>query len=282
MKVVMTLLVRDEEDVLAANIDFHRAQGVQFFIVTDNKSADTTPEIIKAYEAQGVARYLYEGADDYDQTTWVTRMARLAATEHGADWVINNDADEFWWPHGGDLHTAFSAVDSRYTTVVAQRHDFVPLAEERDVFYRDMVYRKYLSLNSKGNPLPPKVAHRAHPDVVVPQGNHWAEVPGPGECLADVIDIFHFPIRRYAQFTNKIVKGGQAYARNQSANAQVGGTWKTLYAEYQRNGLVDYYRRQCLTPAQLEAGLRSGELVCDRRLVDFLDRLERFPQPPQI
>jgi hypothetical protein len=37
MQLVMTLLVRDEEDVLRANIDFHREQGVDFFIFNDNK-----------------------------------------------------------------------------------------------------------------------------------------------------------------------------------------------------------------------------------------------------
>ncbi len=103
MRLVMTLLVRDEQDVLRENIEFHRAQGVDFFVVTDNKSEDSTPDIIRDYERRGIARYIYEGADDYNQSAWVTRMARLAATDYAADWVINNDADEFWWPRRGNL-----------------------------------------------------------------------------------------------------------------------------------------------------------------------------------
>ena len=31
MKLIMTMLVRDEEDVLRANIEFHLAQGVDFY-----------------------------------------------------------------------------------------------------------------------------------------------------------------------------------------------------------------------------------------------------------
>jgi len=276
-KLIMTLLVRDEEDVLAANIDFHRAQGVDFFIVTDNKSEDATPDIIRRYADAGIAHYIYEGDDDYIQIAWVTRMARLAATDFGADWVINNDADEFWWPRRGDLKSTFAGVPADYTTLVAQRHDFVPVTDERGNFVDDMIYRKVISLNTIGKPLPPKVAHRAHPEVVVPQGNHWAEVPGDGGCIADLVDIFHFPIRRYEQFTNKIVKGGQAYERNTTSAAQVGGTWRKLYREYQKNGLVDFYRKQAMSPPQLDRGLRRGELICDRRLAAYLDRVGSTP-----
>ena len=269
MRLVMTLLVRDEEDVLKANIEFHRAQGVDFFLVTDNKSEDSTPDIIRSYEKQGIARYIYEGDDDYNQSAWVTRMARLAAQEHSADWVINNDADEFWWPRRDDLKNAFSQIPAEQGILVAQRHDFVALNQETDVFFQDMVYRQKVSLNAIGKPLPPKVAHRAHPHVEVAQGNLWAALPGKPGVVENLVDIFHFPLRSYAQFTNKIIKGGQAYERNTTHNAQAGSTWRNLYKEYQRNGLVEYYRKQSRSADQVEKGLREGSLISDRRLADY-------------
>jgi hypothetical protein len=272
----MTLLVRDEEDVLSANIDFHRAQGVDYFIVTDNKSEDSTPDIIRGYEQQGIAKYIYEGDDNYNQSAWVTRMARIAATEYGADWVINNDADEFWWPRDGNLRSTFAGLGKAGTHLVAQRHDFVALnANPSTAFYHDMVFRKRLSLNTIGKPLPPKVAHRAHPQVEVAQGNHWAELPGEPGVVNDLVDIFHFPLRSYAQFTNKIIKGGQAYERNTTHNANVGSTWRTLYEEYKRNGLVDFYRKQSCSSEQVEHELRAGNLISDRRLSDYLYMLAR-------
>jgi hypothetical protein len=274
MKLVMTLLVRDEQDALRANIEFHRAQGVEFFIITDNKSEDSTPAIAKEYEQAGLAHYIFEGDDDYNQSAWVTRMAKLAATEYGADWVINNDADEFWWPVRGDLRSTFAGVAEPANILVAPRHDFVPLVDEQGLFFHDMVYRKKVSLNTIGKPLPPKVAHRADPDVLVAQGNHWAELSADEVTIDGLIDIFHFPIRSYAQFTNKIIKGGQAYERNTTQNAQAGKTWKTLYEEYKKNGLIDFYRKQSLSAGQIEKGLRKGELIADRRLSDYLLELE--------
>ncbi len=50
---------------------------------------------------------------------WRTDMARLAATDFGADWVINTDADEFWMPSGGTLKEVLASVPE--TTVSSSR-----------------------------------------------------------------------------------------------------------------------------------------------------------------
>ena len=108
----MTLLVRDEADIVSANIEFHLARGVDFVIATDNLSVDGTTDILRAYEQRGVLHYIRQTDDDYAQHRWVTDMARLARAKFGADWVINNDADEFWYPEQGSLKDALDTVSA--------------------------------------------------------------------------------------------------------------------------------------------------------------------------
>ena len=126
MKLVLTVLARDEADVIDAQIGFHLNAGVDFVIATDNNSHDGTTEILEAYERDGVLHLIREPAEGLRQGEWVTRMARLAASEHGADWVINTDADEFWWPRGGSLKEVLAAVPDTYGIVQAFWRSFVP------------------------------------------------------------------------------------------------------------------------------------------------------------
>ncbi len=263
----MTLLVRDEEDIVRENLDFHLAQGVDRVIVTDNGSEDRTPEILREYEARGLVSVLLEPADDYSQGRWVTRMARMAADE-GADWVINSDADEFWWPRAGTLRSTFERLGSGVGIVVAHRTNFVPCAEDGRVFWERMTLRERESLNPLGKPLPPKVAHRAHPGITVVQGNHRVEGVDLGSRVDDgSIEILHFPMRTYAQFENKIVKGGRAYARNRELPDRTGRTWRRLFGLWERGGLRDHYLDQVVAERDRD------DLVEDARLRDHLREL---------
>jgi glycosyltransferase involved in cell wall biosynthesis len=267
MKMVMTLLVRDEEDIVRENLDFHLAQGVDEVIVTDNGSEDATVEILREYESQGVVRLLLEPTDDYSQGRWVTRMARLAATE-GADWVINNDADEFWWPLTGSLKSVFERLGDEVGLMVAHRQNFVPRPEDGRPFWERMTLRERVSLNPLGKPLPPKLAHRADPEIIVAQGNHKVNGANLGERVDDgSIEILHFPMRTYGQFENKIIKGGRAYARNRELPQSTGRTWRRLYAAWEEGRLRDHYDGSVIADAA------RADLVEDTRLRDFLRAL---------
>jgi hypothetical protein len=80
MKLVVTVLARDEADVIDAQVAFHLNAGADFVIATDNNSQDGTTEILETYEREGVLHLIHEPAEGLRQGEWVTRMARLAAT----------------------------------------------------------------------------------------------------------------------------------------------------------------------------------------------------------
>ena len=65
----------------------------------------------------------------------------MAATELGADWVINADADEFWWPRGGTLKDVFALVPARYGVVRGCWRHFLPRPDEGGFFAERMIVR---------------------------------------------------------------------------------------------------------------------------------------------
>jgi hypothetical protein len=264
---LMTLLVRDEQDIIRENIAYHLSQGVDFIIATDNGSVDGTTDILREYERQGCLRLLIEEEDTYAQSRWVTRMARMASEVYTARFVIHSDADEFWWPATGTLKEHFTKVPSQVGGLSVARTNFPPTTGEDGFFYDRQVIRERASLNSRGVPLLPKVCHRGCPDVVVAQGNHRAWSPTLGEFADEPeLMIFHFPLRTYGQLENKIAKGGAAYERNREVPKQIGETWRWLYGLYREGALERWYAEQLLRADAAGGGVREGRLIEDRRL----------------
>lgn len=224
MILAVTLMVRDEADVIPAWLDHHLAQGFDVFVITDNGSADGTTALLKAFaERTDVTVDLrHDPVHRKQQGTVVTGMARDAAAVHGADWVVNADADEFIIPV--DRSLSVRQVFERLDPVVGAF--FVPVvnltgevaesgAGVERLHWRDE--RSVDELRAVGLIAPPtaNTVHVGDPDVTVVQGNHRASVangaPVPEELALEVL---HLPWRSWAQYAHRVEVTGRAYDDN--------------------------------------------------------------------
>jgi len=281
MRIVLTLVVRDEVDIIEDNLRYHLDRVADAVVVTDNGSIDGTREVLADFARTGRVHVIDEPVDDFQQWRWVTRMARLASVEYGADWVLHCDADEFWWPDEGDLRDAFAALPPQAGIVPVRRHNFVPTAAE-DGPYRDrMVLRDLYARNGAGRPILGKQCHRGHPEVLVAQGNHDIKADGLARFPAGVpVTILHYPLRTYAQFERKVVLGGRAYARNTELTPDIGAGWRALYRLYLDGGLRAYYDEQVPDSTGLLHGVMSGRYVVDCRMQAYFGEPAAPPAPP--
>ena len=276
MKLVVTVLARDEADVIDAQVAFHLNAGADLVIATDNNSQDGTTEILRAYEREGCLHLIHEPAEGLRQSEWVTRMARIAATELAADWVINTDADEFWWPRGESLKEVLAAVPKRYGVVEAFWRSFVPRPDDGQFFAERMTARltQQAPINDPSSFYRPvtKVAHRADPQVVVGRGNHGLV----GSSLLPLrtwhpLEVLHFPLRSRAQWQRKVELQGVAFTEH----IERAGTGYHLkgYDALQSGRIEEQHSSLVVDDEALARGLEDGTLAVDTRLRDALRTL---------
>lgn len=283
MKLVATLLVRDEEKVLRAHLDYHLAQGVDLFVAMDNGSRDATAEILGEYAQRGSVHLLAQADPSrFDQGRWVSRMARVAAVEHGADWVLHLDADEFWWPEAGTLPDALAAVPKRFGVVNVRRVDFDPVPGCGPAFWEDMTVRRRVLRTPLGRPGLPRVTHRGHPEVEISHGNHVASAPGL--VLAppvELLDCLHFPARTFEQLERKVRLHAVGIRATPDLKSDVGEENLSLEDLRAQGRLRAYFDERTIGADRRRAGLATGELVEDARLRDFFAAgLHRRPAQP--
>jgi len=280
MKLVMTILVRDEADIIDAQLAFHLNAGVDFVLATDNGSVDGTVDILEAYARDGYLHLLREPGGDYRQLEWVTRMARLAATDFGADWVINSDADEFWWPRGGSLRDVLAAVPERFGIVPAFNRDFLPRPFDGGFFAERMTARlsPHAPVNDPAGPYRPrpKVVHRADRHVFVARGAH-ALVNSAFEPLRTwhPIEALHFPIRSPEQSDHKAMLQWQGFVG--TARGYGTGYHAKAYQARSEGWSGEYYRSLSVDDETLARGVADGILTIDTRLRDALRALRLTP-----
>jgi hypothetical protein len=292
MKLAMTLIVRNEADIVEDNLRYHRAQGVDFFIALDNGSTDGTVEILERYERAGILTLLRRpGTMLTIQRKGNTEIARLAH-EMGADWVFHNDADEFWWPIDGNLKETFERVPESQGIVLVPRTEFIPRPDGPGSFAERMTIRESRFRR------PPKTAHRAHPEIKL-WSTHpidlWVKREAPprsglvGKPALRVeaahrdnyeldlvlapefpIGALHFPLRSLEQYRKKmeIADDNRFWDRNDET--------RELHEAYRAGRLDEVFANLTLDDEAVQAGLTEGWLVRD---TEFRDYLLACPEP---
>ena len=245
-RLIMTLLVKNEEAMIERNLQFHKQMGVDGFIVTDNNSSDGTMRILEKYKQKGwILEIIEEKATGYEQKRWVDRMVEKAKRLYKADWIINADADEFWYARSGSLKNELSATRANVVRCPWQNmfpedglpfwkwtHHVCPVPDYAP--YDLSPYAIYERRNKK-------VAHRADGYIQISMGNHKVAMFPRRTIWSEDIVIYHFTIRGRQQFIDKMVQGGRELEKHEGKHG--GRHWRYFYDLYKQGKLEAEYER---------------------------------------
>lgn len=263
IRLVMTILVRNESDIIEENIRFHAAQGVDAFVVMDNHSDDGTREILSELQSDYDLTIIDQTEQNYQQAKWMTELAFIAANQIGADLVISNDADEFWLATPGtQLKDHLCPNDS---VVTVKRHNMV-LTEsvlqqnyhysqakfmvKNPIDYADQT-QGYEAMSMLLIKISPKTIINPYGLIRLKGGNHRAK---HGWKWANArtesgIRVFHYPIRSYERFEQNIINRKRLL---ETTNAGMGPHYRRWVQLYNNGKLEEEFSQFILTPQDLK------------------------------
>ena len=285
-KLIMTLLVRDEGDIIRENIEFHLKHGVDHIIATNNASIDNSREILAEYQAMGKLHLIDEPGRDKSQAAWNNRMTKIAIEEYNADIVFHCDADEFWCPAIGDLKTEILNSQNdvmlvNIVNVLLENHKgkesllknksyavikpFVELVEasnyEEKTRNTNLYFYRY----------PLKVIFKTNKGLLeVEQGNH--KIINLSETILQGfsrnIFIFHFPVRGIERFRHKVIETGKAVEKNLLLKESQSFHIRRWFDAYKSGTLDEEYEKLTISEHAAEK-LKEDGIITDFDFITF-------------
>ncbi|NPA88536.1 MAG: glycosyltransferase family 2 protein, partial [Epsilonproteobacteria bacterium] len=208
-KITMVILVKNEEDIIEKNIRFHSKLGVDNFVVMDNNSEDSTRDILKELSKE-IEITIIDEKGPYAQSKFMTRLNKIAKKKYNPDWIINNDADEFWIPKNGKnlkevLNFKGGVLQVPRSNMILYEGINSWMESEYRVANQILSREDYENTNIVLGKIGRKVIVNPHGYIKTNSGNHSAEHIAfwKKQEFRD-IHIYHYPIRSYEQFEKTI------------------------------------------------------------------------------
>ncbi len=260
IKLVMTILVKNEADIIEANIRTHSHLGVDAFTVMDNNSNDGTREILSKL-SQEFDITIIDEKGYYQQKRFMTKLAFLSKKKYKPDWIINSDADEFWIPIDSKNlkeHLAFKGG-----VVRVDRFNMLPLVEsiERDNIFFNSIYEVTNQINYRFlkredisillGQASRKVITNPHGLIKINSGNHSAEhIAFWDKKTIKGIRNYHYPIRSYKQFEKRVITRKEVLENY--PNVKMGDHYRDLVKKYNSGDLKEEYMRYIFNKNEIE------------------------------
>lgn len=287
----MTILVKNELGIIEENIRTHAMLGVDAFAVMDNGSFDGTREKL-AELAHDYEMVVIDRPDPtYRQAQWMSELAFVARDALGADWVISNDADEFWIPEGGKSFSELLSLESNPVLTV-RRSNMVLTSEaltsgyrfyegrfrvENPIFYGNHVESD--SANILLTKIAPKTIVNPHGLIRIKGGNHRALHVGnftdytrPYDRIrhSEGIRVYHYPIRSYEGFEANIINRKKLLET--VPGVKMGNHYRRWASLYDEGKLHDEFSRFILDETDRTVLAKFGIITEDSTPCDTIKR----------
>jgi glycosyltransferase involved in cell wall biosynthesis len=216
--IAAVMMVKDEADIIEAQVRHLFAEGIDRLIVADNLSSDGTGEILAELAAELPVTVQVDDEVGYWQSQKMTALAHQAGSV-GADWVVPVDADEVWWSPQGSLADVLRSTTAAVCAAEAFEH--VPQPDDPP--------GPFAAPWRRSTPQPNRsVAFRYQPSAGIAQGNHsvWG-VDGARDD--NLLRISEFQYRSFDHFVRKVRNGKAAYDAT-TLHPLEGAHWRRLGA----------------------------------------------------
>ncbi len=277
IKISMVILVKNEEDIIEKNIRFHSKIGVDNFVILDNGSTDNTTDILKSLQKEYEIVLDYNPSKAYKQKEWMTKLAKKAKKLFNPDWIINNDADEFWRPiNANSLKEVLNFKGGvlqvpRSNMILYEGLDNWKNSEYR-VANQILTREDYENLNIMLGKIGRKTIINPYGYIKTGAGNHNAEhIAFWKKMEFRKIHIYHYPFRTYKQFENKAKLYVEVLKAN--PNAKIGPHVKKWAKQYLEGKLEEeFYNRLLLNEEKIKCLLDLNILKKDTSMKELFEK----------